>query len=184
MTEAQFWEIIERSRQGSWDCQLQAERLKDILCELTPAQIIAFDHHFLLKRIAAYRWDLWDVAHLICDGCSDDGFEDFRRWLVGQGRQAFERALRDPESIIDVLESTGKMKWIKANPTKYVQCEILPYASCYAYETLTGEELPHMKIEELAAIYPYHPIGERFDYDDLPNRFLRVAQIFCKTFET
>ncbi|MBW4472584.1 MAG: DUF4240 domain-containing protein [Stenomitos rutilans HA7619-LM2] len=178
MTEAQFWEIIERSKQGASDCRSQAQRLEASLCECTPEQIIAFDHLFLLKRLEAYRWDLWGVAHLLCGGCSNDGFEDFRRWLVGQGRQAFERALRDPESVVDLLERTGQMKPIKADSAVSVQGERLAYASCKAYESLAGEAMPEMDLEALAAFFPRQPLGEPWDEEDLSKLFPRVAKRF------
>ncbi len=34
-------------------------------------------------------------------GCSDDGFEYFRGWLIGQGGAYFEAALKDPERAAD-----------------------------------------------------------------------------------
>ena len=38
---------------------------------------------------------LWDAAYLINGGCSDDGFDYFRGWLVDQGRETFERCLAE-----------------------------------------------------------------------------------------
>ena len=32
-------------------------------------------------------------------GASDDGFEYFQRWLISRGRQIYEAALADPESL-------------------------------------------------------------------------------------
>jgi len=177
MTEEQFWELIEKSGQGALDCESQAHQLKQILCDLTPSQIIEFDRIFLQKRIEAYRWDLWGVAHLIFSYCSDDGFEDFRCWLVGQGQQAFESVLQDPEVILDLLESKGLLNQIRACPDAYISCESLPCASDKAYETLSGAELPEIDLEELAAILPREPYGQRWDLEDLPTLFPRVARV-------
>jgi len=33
-------------------------------------------------------------------GCSDDGFEYFRCWLISQGKDVFENALRNPDSLV------------------------------------------------------------------------------------
>jgi len=52
----------------------------------------------------AYTWDLWVVAWLCAGGlCSDDGFEYFRWWLISRGRQLYERAVSDPDSLVDTL---------------------------------------------------------------------------------
>jgi hypothetical protein len=36
-------------------------------------------------------------------GCSDDGFDYFRGWLISQGRTVFEAALENPDSLADVV---------------------------------------------------------------------------------
>ena len=42
---------------------------------------------------------MWGAAYVIHGGCSDDGFEYFRRWLISRGRKAYEAALADPDSL-------------------------------------------------------------------------------------
>ena len=150
------------------------DRLEKIL-----AQIIAFDRLFLLKRLDAYRWNLWGVAHLICGYCSDDSFDDFRHWLISQGRQAFERVLQNPEAVIDLLESQGQMALIKANPAACVQCESLPYASYDAYKALAGEDMPSLDIDSIIDIFPRKPAGKCWNEDDLPTTFPSIAKMFC-----
>lgn len=60
-------------------------------------------------------------------GCSDDGFIDFRAWLIAQGRDVYLSALADPDSLAEV--------------TPYGDCcfETLSYVGDYAYEQLTGK---------------------------------------------
>ena len=50
---------------------------------------------------SAYCWSLWGAAYVINGGCSDDPFVDFRASLISRGRQVFERALSDPDSLAD-----------------------------------------------------------------------------------
>lgn len=47
--------------------------------------------------------------------CSDDGFIDFRAWLVGQGRNVYMTALKDPGSLAE------------APNHKNCQCDSLPH---------------------------------------------------------
>ena len=50
----------------------------------------------------SYRTPLWAAAYVINGGCSDDGFDYFRGWLIVQGRQVFERAVADPDALADL----------------------------------------------------------------------------------
>jgi len=52
----------------------------------------------------AYTNDLWGAAYLINGGASDDGFYYFRCWLLGLGRDAYEAAVADPDSLADVVD--------------------------------------------------------------------------------
>lgn len=57
-------------------------------------------HYELMAE--SYRWELWGAAYLINGGCSDDGFDYFRGWLLGQGRATWQAALADPDSLASV----------------------------------------------------------------------------------
>ena len=48
----------------------------------------------------AYRQELWGAAYLINGGCSDDGFVYFLGWLIAQGRDVYQAALPDPDSLV------------------------------------------------------------------------------------
>jgi hypothetical protein len=59
----------------------------------------------------AYSRSLWAAAFVIGDGgCGDDGFMDFRSTLISMGRTAFERALDDPETLVDVVPPGGNLR--------------------------------------------------------------------------
>ncbi|MFD8951587.1 DUF4240 domain-containing protein [Streptomyces xanthophaeus] len=57
------------------------------------------------------RWDLmvdscsnplWAAAYLAHGGCSDDGFDYFRGWLIAQGCDVFERVAADPDALAEL----------------------------------------------------------------------------------
>jgi len=50
----------------------------------------------------AYTWDLIAAACFLGCGQSDDGFEDFRAWLVAQGQETFEMVLADVTTLADL----------------------------------------------------------------------------------
>src|SRR6188768_3710411 len=132
MDIAKFWDYIEKSRKDSTECEEQAEALISLLSKLKKNEIVAFKNHFNKCLDDAYRWDLWAVAYIVHGGCSDDSFEYFRCWLIGQGREYFEAALADAERAADNVE-----------PGEDAECEDLLYAAVSAYESVAGhDEMP------------------------------------------
>jgi hypothetical protein len=65
------------------------------------------DHTSLYASSAtclAYTVDLWGAAYLINGGASDDGFYYFRCWLIGMGRDVYEAAVANPDSLADAVD--------------------------------------------------------------------------------
>jgi len=104
MDPRHFGQLIDHSKaESEGDCDRQADALKALLLEVPATAIMAFDRLFEHYVDQAYRNDLWAAAYIINGGCSDDGFEYFRRWLIGQGEAVYTAALRDPESLLSVV---------------------------------------------------------------------------------
>ncbi len=163
MTEEEFWAFIDKSREESAECEAQAAALAWLLSAQSAQAIQSFDGIFAAKRADAYRWDLWGAAYLINGGCSDDGFEYFRCWLIGQGREVFEKALNNPDSLADIL-SGGEDD---------LECEDLLHAADKAHEDLIGEPLPQRTYSG-----PSEPRGSKWREDNLAKMFPRLAAIF------
>lgn len=87
MDVATFWRLIETSHtEARGDIEQQIARLTAAVAALEPDEIVAFDRLFRAQMNRAYRWDLWAAASIINGGCSDDGFEYFRAWLIAHHR--------------------------------------------------------------------------------------------------
>ncbi len=71
---------------------------------LSPTELIAFEHTFTRYFHQAYDWKLWAAAYLIHGGCSDDGFMDFRAWLIGQGETTYQNVLGYPDMLAEMVE--------------------------------------------------------------------------------
>ena len=103
MDSVTFWRMIEAAkRESGGDVDAQVSTLQDALAKLPPEEIIGFEKISDEMYARSYRWDLWGAAYLINGGCSDDGFDYFRGWLVAQGRATWERAVADPDSLADL----------------------------------------------------------------------------------
>lgn len=122
-----FWKLIAQAKeQCGQDQDAFTQWLEDRLTEIGPEQALNFDAIAHGYRDLAYKYGLWSAASIMCDGCSDDGFIDFRGWLIAQGREVYMAALKDPDSLADVPAYGG--------------CcfESLSYVGDSVYEKLTG----------------------------------------------
>src|SRR5215831_5340869 len=103
MTIDQFWTIVEKVQQASkGNFDAKCELLEAELRKLPLAEVQSFDVHFTECLDRAYTWELWAAAYIIGGGCGDDSFSDFRSTLISMGREIYERALANPETLGDV----------------------------------------------------------------------------------
>lgn len=107
--------------------EAMAHELRDRLVAMGPEQAKAFHDILHAYEDLANRYGLWDAANIMKEWCSDDGFIDFRAWLISQGKEVYLAALRDPDSLADV-EAYGACCF-----------ESLSYVGDCAYEQLTGQ---------------------------------------------
>lgn len=97
-----FWSIIARAK-GRGGELAHGQRLAETLHRLSPEQIIQYQVHYVDFDRRAERGDVWAAGVLLNAGHgSDDGFEYFRNWLIGQGQTVYEAALTQPDSLADV----------------------------------------------------------------------------------
>ena len=166
MDKSEFWRLIEVAKwEGGGECDEQAQALHTLLSPLPPDEIVAFVRNFDELSDAAYRWDLWGAAYLINGGASDDGFQYFRWWLVGQGQTIYEGALASPDDLADLLGDD--LDWAEGD----LECEAIAYAPMKTYEQKTGQEL----IVTRPAGGPGEPAGKRWEEGELDDLYPKIA---------
>ncbi|MFT3734501.1 MAG: DUF4240 domain-containing protein [Rhodocyclaceae bacterium] len=95
-----FWGLIDKSRRASdGDPEQQIEEMTALLDDLSTEEVVEFQHIFNAFFRSSYTWPLWGAAYVIGGGCSDDGFDYFRGWLISRGEKAFNTALADPDKL-------------------------------------------------------------------------------------
>lgn len=171
MTESQFWEIIQRASEGRGVDEDRFQPLKAELIALPPDEILAFAQRFN-AAIDAYTIDLWGAGYLINGGCSDDGFHYFRCWLIGLGRDVYARALANPDTLADVVNSEGNYE------------SSLDSAPARAWEEKTGrsDEAFYAALEMLEDTATKTDEGDDWDFDDddeMRRRLPRLFQLFA-----
>jgi hypothetical protein len=100
-----FWELVAAARASAVDpadADSVGRRARELLDAMPLDEVAALARAEWELRARSYRVDLWGAAYLINGGCSDDGFEYFRGWLIAQGRDVFERAVADPDTLAEV----------------------------------------------------------------------------------
>jgi hypothetical protein len=167
MNKENFWKIIDSSRKAAEnDPEVQIDTLGEALSGLSPEEIISFDLCMTEYYVRAYTWGLWGAAYVIGGGCSDDGFMDFRGWLVSKGEKVYEAALDNPETLVKVVkEEDGDG-----------QIEGLLYVAKQVWCKKTGKELGDFPRHDIQ--YPHDPSGESWDEDDLDDLYPKLTKKF------
>jgi hypothetical protein len=151
-----------------------AEAAVERLAALPPDDIVGFELVMDELQAESYRWDLWAAAYLINDGCSDDGFDYFRGWLLAQGRTVWEAAVAAPDSLSGVILP----ELVEEDVT---WSEDMLGVAAEAYERATGDEEAFYEALEAAGETPGdpEPAGETFDFDDEEAIRARLPRLFA-----
>ncbi|MEV4625195.1 DUF4240 domain-containing protein [Micromonospora sp. NPDC049523] len=185
-----FWDLIERSAVPAGSPDDRLEWLTDRLAELPVAEIMDFPVRLDELRRRADTHLLWGAAYRICAGhCSDDGFHYFQAWLVGLGRDVFERVVRDPDELAEVpavrrLAGRALRDW---DDDEWPDWEGLDYVADTAYERVTdgSEELDEvLERDGFDVQLTPDPSDARWDVADpeeVAARFPRLARMFPLT---
>lgn len=169
MDKQQFWNIIAQSRHSKdadpEECQ---PRLIELLEELSADEIVQWNHLFDQLAKDAYTCDQLAACNLINGGASDDGFYYYRCWLIGMGREVYENALADPDSLADVLSgddeawaeiyATAHRAWmnVTGNP------DTAPYPARSETTDMKGEEWDIDDPDQVAARMPR--LAKKYDW--------------------
>jgi hypothetical protein len=163
MTKDEFWRIMEAARANTETGEADINALERSLEALTADEVAGFDRELQRRRVECYRWDLWAVAYIVNGGCSDDGFDYFRAWLITKGRKYFESALTDPVRAAD-----------GAGPDS-CECEDLLYVSATVYKEKTGGNLPTAEV-----LFPANPAGKPWEENELAQLYPALSARFSR----
>ncbi len=122
-----FWTLIAQAKEHTSG---PSEWLMEQLVDMGPEQAKKFDDIANAYIGLAYQYGLWTAASVIDrGGCTDDGFLDFRTWLVAQGKDVYMAALKDPDSLADAPDYQDQ------------RFDCLPHMGERAFEELTGRDI-------------------------------------------
>jgi len=162
MDEDRFWEIVQRVHDSSeGDMDRKCVALRQQIAALSKEAALEFSQLFDAMMDRAYHWPLWGAAYVIHGGCGDDSFTDFRSSLISRGRQDFERALADPDSLAE--GDFDEQAWFY---------EGYQYAVTDGVKTVAGER-PRRQM------HPVEPSGPEWTEDEVYALFPKLSAKFA-----
>lgn len=178
MNKQKFWQLIDAARnQASHpnDCEAIAHKATSLLASRPVEEILAAEQVLWGLLVDSYTSPLWAAAYIANGGCSDDGFDYFRGWLIAQGREAFERVVTDPDAL-------AELPIVQASAADGVDLEGEDMLSIAwnAHISATGDQLPAssptIRYRELDPTW-------NFDFDDpdeMTRRLPRLAALYLE----
>lgn len=131
LNEDKFWEIVAQSLENANDEYEQEQKLIEEISKLSPKEMIGFRLRTDKLLHDTYNPEMWCAGYVMNGGCSDDGFEYFRNWVISRGKATYYQAKDNPDSLINEL--TDSMDEYEFENFWYVALE--------AFKLKTGKEL-------------------------------------------
>ncbi len=122
---------LSKSLKNAGDEDEQEEFLIKEISKLTPKQIIGFRLRTDKLLHDTYTSEMWCAGYIMNQGCSDDGFEYFRNWVISRGKDVYYKAKENPDTLISqvVTDAEG------------YEFESFWYVAIDAFEQKTGKDL-------------------------------------------
>ncbi len=131
LDEEVYWDIVDDSLANSKNKIDQEQYLIRTLRKLSPKEMIGFELRSDKFRHDTYTSELWCAAYIMNGGCSDDGFEYFRNWIISRGKEVYYKAKENPDSLVSVEVGNGD----------YYDFESFSSVALVAFQQVTGENL-------------------------------------------
>lgn len=129
--EDKFWSIIDKSLKSTTHQDDQEQYLIAEIEKLTPTEIIGFRLRTDKLLYDTYNSEMWCAAYIMNGGCSDDGFEYFRCWLISRGKDAYYKAKANPDHLINEV----------VKGAEFYDFESFWYVALEAFQRKTGKDL-------------------------------------------
>ncbi|WP_299368024.1 DUF4240 domain-containing protein [Winogradskyella sp.] len=127
-----FWYIVDKSVTESNSQEEQEKILINEITKLPLKDIIGFRLRTDKLLFDTYNSEMWCAGYLMNQGCSDDGFEYFRNWIISRGKETYYNAETNPDSLISQIEHKAY---------GFYEFEGFWYVALEAFKTKTGQEL-------------------------------------------
>ncbi len=151
MSVDDFWRLINGTTEGGPDQQVQYKHLVDALSKLEdPKDILRFAIRFYPELWRSDTEEISAASDVMHGEVSDDLFTDFRLWIMSKGRQVYDAAIKEPDTLAALEDDRVE------DPT--FSFEVFIDAKSEAYKIVTGDDIDY---EQIFACTPKTEIPER-----------------------
>lgn len=131
LDESRFWDIVDRSVKNTNNQEEQRLFLIKEIEKLTPKEMIGFRLRTDYLLYNTYTSNFWCAGYIMNGGCSDDGFEYFRNWVISRGKAVYTKAVENPDNLVSSID-----KNLEAH-----EFELFWYVALEAFNNVTGKDL-------------------------------------------
>lgn len=170
MNKDKFWEIIQKVKE---QCKDDAKKMVDVLKEELEQhpidEVQKFSSIFNTYHDIAYKEGLFSIGSMMNHYMmTDDGFIDFRYWLISQGKETYMNAMKDPMALC-----TAEIKPIE----DWYEFESFGYVPMTVIEEKTGD---YRKAQEELSAKEEKEILSEIKFGDYIDKTLKEKDIKMK----
>lgn len=178
MNKKEFWKIIDDSRLASnGDYNLFQAKTVKLLSKCTAEQIIEFEMILRELIIESDDYRIIAVYKIIMGMLSDDSYLYLRCWLIGQGEEAYQQTLRNPDHLVNIIDEKSNLDF---------HFEDLLYVATEAYKEKVGritedDSFSREIAYKMGLIYDCGASstkGRKYSEKELPNVFPNLWERF------
>jgi len=169
--ESEFWDIVQSAGSPDRvDPVEQCEAITNTLSGSSKEHLLGFANLHLALLGQLYTLPILKACYAVIGYVSDDVFEDFRNWIILNGKERFEATVADPEVIASYAKVRDPVEEICGEPLLYV-CEnswdgdVEDLEAEYVYPEAPNISLGEPSREEIASELPR--LVERFNFGAL-----------------
>ena len=131
LNEDLYWKIVFAALKKSPDQDKQEQTLVSQLQKLSPNEMVGFKLRTDKLLYDIYNSEMWCAGYIINGGCSDDGFEYFRCWVISRGKEVYYNAKSTPDTLINQL----------SDEIEDYEFESFLYVANDAFKAKTGKDI-------------------------------------------
>lgn len=131
LDEDTYWSIVDRSVKSTSNQEEQEQFLIADIEKLSPQQMIGFRLRTDKLLADTYNSEMWCAGYIMNGGCSDDGFEYFRCWVISRGKDTYYKAKANPDYLVHEIVKNAD----------YYEFESFWYVALDAFKLKTGTDL-------------------------------------------
>jgi hypothetical protein len=114
MPELKFWKLVAACTKKKKSLTLWQTAFEKKLSKLTLDDLVAFQLRMEDLLLKSYLDDLWCACAIVEGTAEEIAFEGFRCWIIAHGSLVFGAALKDPDSIANLLKEEAEDHYFPA----------------------------------------------------------------------